>query len=100
MCMRFALRMEMTFKNQKNIFLTVTCPSPTLRHGMVQVDRPAVHGRYTENTTANFTCNYGYVLNGHKESSCQAGSWTWNPPIPTCVTGKDTNRYSVLQKLF
>ena len=69
---------------------------------MAQVDRSAVHGdRYTENTTANFTCNHPLVLNRqNRHSSCQAGSWTWNPPIPNCVTGKDTNRYSVIQNLF
>ena len=70
------------------MFLAVSCPFPHLGNGTAQVDRSAVHGRYSENTTANFTCNDNYTINGHNQSSCQAGSWTWNPPIPTCVLSK------------
>ena len=70
------------------MFLTVSCTFPHLANDMAQVDRPAVNGRYSENTTANFTCNDNYAINGHNQSSCQAESATWNPPIPTCVPSK------------
>ena len=61
---------------------------------MAQFDRSAVNGRYLENTTTTFTCNDGYILKGDNKSSCHAGSWTWNPSVPTCYKdiGKDIDR--------
>ena len=36
----------------------------------------------TVNSTANYTCNYGYELMGNKNRTCQNNGWDGNPP--TC----------------
>ena len=44
--------------------------------------------RYPVAATANFTCNYGYNLNGSASSTC-LNSLNWSEQIPVCDQGKE-----------
>ena len=60
-----------------------------LENGAVDYSESPVHNeRYIVATTANFTCNYGYNLNGSASSTC-LDSLNWSEQIPVCDQGNE-----------
>ena len=49
---------------------------------------PMPNGRYPVAATANFTCNYGYNLNGSVSSAC-LDSLNWSEKIQICDQGNE-----------
>ena len=47
---------------------------------------PQINLGYIVNTTASFSCNHGYILNGSESSTCET-SKNWSQPAPICEQG-------------
>ena len=79
----------------KNVSLHITnilvpsCEELNLENGEIDYSESLMpNGRYPVTARANFTCNYGYNLNGSASSSC-LDSLNWSEQIPICDQGND-----------
>ena len=77
------LNIKISTKLIKNIeslctYFVVTCSALALSNGMISYNgNPADDGRYPVNTTATFTCNDEYYLDGDITGTCESsGSWS------------------------
>ena len=52
-----------------------SCTIINLANGEVNYDRSLENSMYPENTTASFSCNYGYKLTGNRSSICKVAVW-------------------------
>ena len=59
-----------------------------MENGHVNYSTVNYNGGYPIDTTALFTCDYGYSLSGSDSSICQT-STDWNEQPPTCNLGKN-----------
>ncbi|XP_061114466.1 complement receptor type 1-like [Conger conger] len=65
----------------------ITCPSPSVAHGVMIKGDAAV---YNTGNKVIFNCANGFVLRGTRKITCGSDS-QWQPKAPTCVPSKIIN---------
>ena len=66
------------------------CGAVTLEHGLISYSYGTKYG-----STATFYCESGYELSGESSISCQEDE-SWSEDVPTCVSGVNGLKYSLL----
>ena len=74
-------------------FALVVCEALSLDNGVVNYNKPHVHGGYSIGVEAYITCNPGYVSSGPQSTVCQI-SGAWSSQIACTSISMQTSYYS------